>query len=217
MDLEQARFNMVEQQIRPWDVLDQDILDLLLKLPREAFMPEAVKSLAFVDTEVPIGYGQVALPPRVQARWVQELDLQASDKVLQIGTGTGYMSALLASLSDHVYAVEIVPELAKITQTNLVAQGIHNVTVEVGDGARGWEKHRFYDAIVLTGSLPVLPDTFEESLAVGGRLLAVVGDAPAMKLQLTVCHAPGVFERTTVLETTLPVLKNAKQHNRFQL
>ncbi|SEL51044.1 protein-L-isoaspartate O-methyltransferase family protein [Nitrosovibrio tenuis] len=219
MDLEQSRFNMVEQQIRPWDVLDQEVLKLLFELRREEFVPAAYRSLAFVDMEIPLGYGQVMLAPKLEARMLQELQIKKTDRILEIGSGSGYFTALLASKGDYVYSVEIVPELKAMAEKNLERHGINNVTLEIGDAACGWHQHGPYDAIVLTGSTPVLPETFQRSLRAGGRLFAVRGDAPVMEAILVTCVAQeekaGLYNTVSLFETCISPLKNAKQPERF--
>jgi len=215
MNVEQARFNMVEQQIRTWEVLDPRVLDLLLHVRREDFVPQAYRSLAFADMEIPIGHGERMLAPKLEARMLQALELRPGDKVLEIGTGSGYMTALLASLAAHVYTVEIVPELSEAARPRLARQGVANFTLETGDAARGWDRHAPYDAIVLTGSVPVLPAAFEKALAPGGRLLAVVGEPPVMEAQLVTCVTAGVYSRTGLFETCIAPLRNALQPERF--
>ena len=148
MNIEQARFNMIEQQIRPWEVLDPQVLDLLFVVKREDFVPAAYRNLAFADMEIPIGSGQVMLAPRVEARLLQELGIKKTDKVLEIGTGSGYMAALLAAGAEHVVSIENRPELAEFARQNLERAGVTNVTVEVGNGAAGWSQRGPYDAIV---------------------------------------------------------------------
>jgi len=214
-DIERARFNMVEQQIRPWDVLDQRVLDLLFRVHREDFVPPQYRALAFVDMEVPIGHGEKMLAPRVEARMVQELALEPRDRILEVGTGSGYMTALLASLGGHVFSVEIVPAFTQAAGALLAAHGITNVTLETGDAARGWDRHGPYDAIVLTGSVPVLPDAFPRSLRPGGRLIAVVGEPPVMEAQLITCATAGAYSTTGLFETCIAPLKNAVQPERF--
>lgn len=219
MDLEQSRFNMVEQQIRPWDVLDQEVLKLLFELRREEFVPAAYRSLAFVDMEIPLGHGEVMLAPRFEARILQELQIKETDRVLEVGTGSGYLTALLARSGEHVYSVELVPELKAMAEKNLSAHGIGNVTLDLGDASRGWTAHAPYDVIVLTGSTPVLPDAFRKSLKPGGRLFAVVGDAPVMRAVLVNCLAQegeaDAYNTVGLFETCIPPLKNAKQPERF--
>jgi protein-L-isoaspartate(D-aspartate) O-methyltransferase len=215
MDFEKARFNMVEQQIRPWDVLDQGVLDLLFKVRREEFVPENYQALAFTDMEIPLGHGEVMLSPKLEARILQEVAIRPTDKVLEVGTGSGYMTALMAHEGEHVYSVEIIPEFKMQADRRLKAHGIANVTLDVGDGARGWARHGPYDVIVVTGSTPVLPEAFKQGLAVGGRLFVVVGDAPVMAAQLVTCIAEGVYNTVTLFETCITPLKNAEQPKRF--
>lgn len=212
-NLEQARFNMVEQQIRPWDVLDMRVLDLLTKVKREQFVPAEKKQLAFMDIEIPLGYGVFMWQPKLEARAVQALRLKHGDSVLEIGSGSGYVTALLSHLAREVTSVEIVPELKKFAEGNLAAHHAQNVTLVEGDGSRGWKGS--YDAIILTASAPVLPDAFQSSLKPGGRLFAIVGDAPAMQAKLITCVAPGLFETVNLFETSVAPLQNAPQPERF--
>jgi len=214
MNIEQVRFNMIEQQIRTWDVLNIDILDLLFKVKREGYVPAMYRSLAFMDMEIPLGHGVAMLAPKLEARILQELDVKKTDKVLEVGSGSGYLTALLAELSAHVCSVEIVPELKAMAERNLAGHGITNVSLELGDASRGSSKHAPYDVIVLTGSTPVLPDAFQNSLNIGGRLFAVVGDAPAMEARL-ITRGADSFTITTLFETCIPPLKNALQPERF--
>jgi protein-L-isoaspartate(D-aspartate) O-methyltransferase len=210
MNLEQARTNMVEQQIRTWEVLDQDVLDLLYAVPREQFVPEKHRALAFTDMEIPIGGGQKMWQPKLEARVLQELGVRKTDRVLEVGTGSGYMAALLSHRAAHVHSVEIHPALAAWGRGNLERHGVDNVTLEVGDAARGWPAHAPYDVIVLTGSTPVLPRAFLEQLAPGGRLFAVVGEAPVMRARLVSSTTVDLFE------TVLAPLVNAEQSSRFR-
>lgn len=212
-NVEQARFNMVEQQIRPWDVLDMRVLDLLSKIKREHFVPAGKKNMAFMDMEIPLGHGVSMWHPKLEARALQALQLGRNDCVLEVGSGSGYLTALLSHLSLHVTSIEIVPELHAFAEKNLAAHHIRNVTLALGDAAQGWPGS--YDAIVLTGSTPVLPETFQNSLKPGGRLFAIVGDAPAMHANLITCVAPGIFETTTLFETCVAPLQNALLPQRF--
>jgi protein-L-isoaspartate(D-aspartate) O-methyltransferase len=216
MNLEQARANMVEQQIRPWEVLDQDVLDLLYAVPREEFVPQAYRNLAFTDMEIPLGAGQKMWPPKLEARVLQELTVRKTDRVLEIGTGSGYLTALLAHRAAQVYSVEIDPTLASMGRANIARHGVDNVTLETGDGARGYGKWGPYDIVVLTGSVPVLPRAIAESLAPGGRAFAVVGDAPAMTARLVTCTAPGAWRTAALFETLLEPLANCEQPSRFR-
>jgi len=215
MDLEKARFNMVESQIRPWGVLDQTVLDLLYRVKREEYVPPVFRSLAFSDLEIPIGHGQTMLAPKLEARMLQELRLSPTDKVLEVGTGSGYFTALLASLARHVVSVEIIPALSAEAQQKLVAHEFTNITLEVGDAARGWDSHAPYDVIVLTGATPVLPEPLLASLRPGGRLLAVVGEPPVMEARRVVMVEPGVFETEDLFETCIAPLVNAVKPARF--
>lgn len=215
MDIEQTRFNMVAQQIRPWYVFDDTVLDLLYKLKREEFVPAEHRDLAFIDMEIPLGHGQVMMTPKMEARIVQELHIQKTDKILEIGSGSGYLTALLAEKGAHVYSVEIVPELKAMAENNLKTHGVTNVTLELGDGAQGWPQHGPYDVIVLTASTPVLPDAFQNNLNPGGRLFAIIGEDPVMQAKVITCNAPGEFTSRMLFETSLPQLINARQPVRF--
>ncbi len=222
-ELERARFNMVEQQIRTWEVLDPRVLELLFEVHREDFVPPAYRGLAFVDMEIPLGgsgpaAGQAMLSPKVEARIVQELALRKTESVLEIGTGSGYLTALLAKSTRHVTSVEIFHEFSSEARIKLARAGIANASLSVGDAARaqpaaiGTGK---YDAIVLTGSTPVLPGGFLELLNGGGRLFAVVGDAPVMKARVYTREATGTVTHRDVFETVLAPLANAEQPERF--
>ncbi len=213
---EQARDNMVEQQIRTWEVLDQDVLDLLYLVPREEFVPAQHVALAFSDLELPIGEGQKMWQPKLEARVLQELSPRKSDKVLEVGSGSGYLTALLSHRAGHVHSVEIRPPLLEMARANLARHGVDNVTLLGGDAARGWPAHAPYDVIVLTGSTPVLPRSFLDQLAVGGRLFAVVGEAPAMTARLVSCTAPGAYASVDLFETVIAPLANAEQPPRFK-
>jgi protein-L-isoaspartate(D-aspartate) O-methyltransferase len=215
LDFERARFNMVEQQIRPWDVLDQKVLDLLLSVHREDYVPEQYRALAFADMEIPLGQGEKMLQPKIEARMLQALGITKSDRILEIGTGSGYMTALLASQGNHVYSVDIIPEFTQSAAAKLAAHGITNVTLETGDAARGWDKHAPYDVIILTGSVPVLSEAFQKSLKPGGRLLAVVGEPPVMEAQLITYVSAGAYNSIGLFETCIASLKNAPQPERF--
>ncbi len=215
MDFEQARFNMVEQQIRTWDVLDPAVLELLSTVPREAFVPEDRRALAFADLELPIGHGEVMLAPKLQARILQEVMIAPTDRILEIGTGTGYLTALLARRGATVTSVEIHEDLAAGARARLSALGIDNVKVETGDGSCGWDTSHAYDVIVLCGSLPVLPDSFQKQLRPGGRLFAIVGERPVMSARLIVREGDSTFAAVTLFETVVDPLRNAPQPSRF--
>ena len=214
-DYEKARFNMVEQQIRPWDVLDQRVLDLLFAVKREDFVPPAYKPLAFADLELPLANGARMWTPKMEARVVQELALGPDDRVLEIGTGSGYLTALLASGTGEVTSVEIDPALAAEARAKLARHGFSNVRVVVGDGARGFGDET-YDVIVLTGSTPLLPERFFSQLAPGGRIFAVVGEPPVMKARLIRRETSGANVATDLFETVVAPLVNAAAPERFE-
>jgi protein-L-isoaspartate(D-aspartate) O-methyltransferase len=215
MDIEQARFNMVEQQIRTWDVLDQDVLDLLFAVRREEFVPQAHRNLAFADLEIPLGNGFRMWAPKMEARVLQELALEAGESVLEIGTGSGYFTALLASRGARVVSVEIDSGLSLEAKSRLARAGIADVELAVGDGARGWGADA-YDAIVLTASTPELPDAFMRQLRPGGRVFAVVGEAPVMTARLVRWVAPGSVATRDLFETVIEPLRNAATPSRFE-
>ena len=208
MDIEQARFNMVEQQIRTWEVLDQNVLDLLFAIRREEFVPAAYRLLAFADLEIPLGAGARMWSPKMEARVIQELQLTPGESVLEIGTGSGYLAALLAGMGARVTSVEIDSKLAAEAKARLARAGMGSIELEVGDGARGWGSAT-YDAIVLTGSTPVLPDRFTQQLNPGGRVFAVVGEPPVMMARLVRWVAPGALAKRILFETMLEPLTNA--------
>ena len=215
MNTEKARFNMVEQQIRTWEVLDQNVLDLLMSLKREEFVPPAARELAFADFEIPLGFGETMLAPKVEARILQEVAPRPFDSVLEVGSGSGYMAALLASMAKQVVSVEVHPQLKRTGEANLLKQGLLNVNVELGDAARGWAGRAPYDVIVLSGSTPILPDSLLAQLKPSGRLFAIVGDAPVMQARLITCIADGSYRSVTLFETAVKALVNAAQPERF--
>lgn len=214
MDFEQARFNMIEQQIRTWEVLNQDVLDLLFTLKREDFVPTAYRPLAFADLEIPLGDGERMWAPKLEARVLQELDLERGDSVLEIGTGSGYFTALLARSCNEVTSVEINAHFSAEARARLARAGVGNVRLEIGDGARGWGDGE-YDAVVLTGSTPELPTSWLQRLKPNGRLFAIVGDAPVMSARLMRWTAPGAVASVDLFETVIAPLKNAAQPERF--
>jgi protein-L-isoaspartate(D-aspartate) O-methyltransferase len=215
MDIEQARFNMVEQQIRTWAVLDQNVLDLLFAIRREEFVPPAYRMLAFADLEIPLRPGAGMWSPKMEARVLQELEIQSGESVLEIGTGSGYFTALLSGMGARVTSVEIDPDLAAVAKGKLGLASAGSIELGVGDGALGWGSAT-YDAIVLTGSTPLLPDRFVEQLNPGGRVFAVVGEAPAMAARLLRWVAPGALSTRTLFETVLAPLTNAAVAAQFE-
>jgi len=212
--MEQARFNMIEQQIRPWNVLNGEVLDLLKKVKREQFVPAEQRVLALMDLEIPLGFGVKMWQPKMEARALQALQLKSSDRVLEVGTGSGYLTALLARIAAEVVSVEIVPELSAIAARNLAAQHIDNVKLEVGDAANGWGNSH-YDAIILTGSVPLQPVALMQRLNVGGRLFAVIGDAPVMHACVITRTIADQYDSLALFETSLEPLQNATQPQRF--
>lgn len=214
MDVEQARFNMVEQQIRPWEVLDPAVLDLLFTVRREEFVPSAYRALAFADLEIPIGEGESMWAPKLEARALQELAPRRGETVLEIGTGSGYLTALIASLAGHVTSVEIHGRFSREAAGRLRHAAIDNVELVVGDGSRGFGNDS-YDAILLSGSTPILHEAFYRQLKPGGRVFAIVGDAPAMTAKLFRFSAPGACAVTSLFETVVKPLVNAPAPARF--
>ncbi len=215
-NLEQARFNMIEQQIRPWDVHAPEILELLNTLHREDFVPESQRAIAFVDMEVPLPGGQVMLAPKYEARVMQELKVQKNEKVLEIGTGSGYMAALLAHQAQRLVSLEINPELAEFARGNLQRAGIHNVEVRVADGARTVQADGPFDVIVLSGSVAEVPPALLDQLKVGGRLFAIVGYEPVMRAHYITRSGDKTFETKTPWDTIAPRLQNFPEPSRFR-
>lgn len=212
--MEQARFNMIEQQIRPWDVPDSRILNLLSVVKREQFVPPSRQPLAFMDMEIPLGHGALMWQPKIEARVLHELNIQPTERVLEVGTGSGYLAALLSRLAAQVTSVEIVPELNAQAAKSLAVHHFDNIKLEVGDAANSWGAEK-YDVIVLTGSIPLAPKAYFQQLNPGGRVFAIVGDAPAMQAQVFTRLANDVFECKTLFETNVLPLQNATQPQRF--
>jgi protein-L-isoaspartate(D-aspartate) O-methyltransferase len=215
MNIEQARFNMIEQQIRPWDVLDPAVLELLSVVKREDFVPAAYRALAFVDTQVPLPHGQCMLEPKLEARMLQELGVQRHHKVLEIGAGSGYMAALLAHKAQQVVTIEIVPELARLAGENLRRASIVNARVVEGDGALGQPGEAPFDAIMLSGSVASLPQTLLDQLKVGGRLIAIVGGEPVMRATLATRHGEREWHSHELFDTIAPRLSGFDEPTRF--
>ncbi len=215
MNFEKARFNMIEQQIRPWDVLDGDVLQLLSEVKREDFVPLAHKVLAFADMEIPLGHGQFMLPPRVEARMLQDAAIQKTDKVLEIGAGSGYMAALLAHQAHRVISLEINPELAKMARENLQKAGVFNAEVRQFDGSKGTPAESPFDVIVLSGSVAVVPSALLAQLKVGGRLVAIVGDEPVMRATVVTRGSDTAYTTTQPWDTVAPRLQNFPEPERF--
>jgi len=216
MDFEQARFNMVEQQIRTWDVLDQNILDAVFAIPRDEFVPEDYRNLAYSDTAIPLGYGEAMMPPKLEARIVQSLNLLSTDRVLEVGTGSGYLTALLASRAGQVTTVELHPTLLEAARQRLVAHGFGHVNYEQGDGIDGWKALEPYEAIVLTGSLATQRPSIERQLTIGGRLFMVVGNSPAMEALLVTRVGENEFSTESLFETDLKPLVGGESTPQFR-
>ena len=216
MNIEQARFNMIEQQIRPWDVLDPGVLALLAVVRREDFVPAAFRSMAFMDTEIPLPDGQCMLAPRVEARLLQELQLQRHESVLEIGAGSGYMAALLAHRAQRVITLDIRAELAALASSNLQMAGIHNVQVRCQDGAGALPVEAPFDVILLSGSIAEIPPALLQHLRIGGRLGAIVGDEPVMRATIVTRVSEADFRSIQPWDTVAPRLDNFPEPSRFR-
>lgn len=222
MNIEKARFNMIEQQIRPWNVLDSGVLELLSIVKREDYVPPAYKNLAFVDTEIPLGNaanGECMLAPKIEARLLQAVNVRKHETVLEVGAGSGYMAALLAHKARFVTTVEINPALKEMAEKNLAKNSVSNVAVVLGNGAQGWvgsgSQGMPYDVIVISGSLPIVPPELLQQLKVGGRLAVIVGDAPAMSAQVITRSSENGFDTEKLFETTTPALQQATTPSHF--
>lgn len=217
MNFEIARHNMIEQQIRPWNVIDPVVLDVLEAIPRENYVSDKMKKSAFSDVELPIGHDQLMLSPKIEAKILQAVQVQKTDNVLEIGTGSGYMTALLAQLADKVCSVEIHEQLSQQAQEKLTGEGFDNVTFVVADAARGFDQNAPYDVIILTGSVPQLPEAYKQSLKKGGRLFAVIGSAPVMEATLITRVSSSQYSTEILFETEIPELENTTRDKTFTL
>ncbi len=216
MNFEQARANMVEQQIRTWDVLDQAVLDSVSAIPRDEFVPDAYRTLAYSDFEIPLGYGEKMMMPKVEARLLQSLNLVSSDRVLEVGTGSGYLTALLAHQCAHVLTVEFRPGLLELAQQKLDRRGYGNILFEHGDGIDGWQPNEPYEAIVLTGSVATPRKAIERQLTIGGRLFLVIGESPAMEARLITRVGESEFRSETLFETDIAPLIGGEAAPQFK-
>jgi protein-L-isoaspartate(D-aspartate) O-methyltransferase len=216
MNFEQARFNMVEQQIRPWEVLDGRVLSLLEHIHREDFVPVRYRKLAFADLVIPLACGQVMMRPKIEARMLQALELEQDETVLEIGTGSGFVTACLAGLAKRVVSVEVYQELHEGAALKLKDKNITNVELFVGDVMRGWQPEQAHDVVVVTGSVPSVPEQFLGWVNPGGRLFAVTGDSPAMQARLMKRLDATEWSEESLLETDLPRLVNAEQAPEFE-
>jgi protein-L-isoaspartate(D-aspartate) O-methyltransferase len=215
MNTDQARYNMVEQQIRPWDVLDERVLEVISKTPRERFAPDAYKKLAFADIEIPLGNGQRMMEPKLEGRILQELHIKPTDSILEIGTGSGYLAACLAQLGEKLVTVEIYNELSQQAQQQIAGLGLENVDFRSGDASKGWDEDGNFDVIVITGSLPEMNDNFSQRLNVGGRMFVVTGEEPVMEAMLVTRVSEHEWKTENLFETSLPALVNARQPQHF--
>ncbi len=211
---ETAHFNMLEQQVRPNEIDNSRVLDAIREIDRISFVDEELTGLAYADVGLAMGYGQTMLPPLLQAKFLQALDIQPNEDVLEIGTGTGYFTALLAQLAHHVFSVEIVPELSAQAKQNLSA--FTNITLQVGDAAKSWQLDDRVDVIVATGAFADTPDELLNALKVGGRMLATIGEGPAMNVQLIHRVTEREWQSENVLETVIPYLINAEPKAEFE-
>lgn len=216
MNFEQARFNMVEQQIRPWEVLDSRVLALLERIHREDFVPIRYRKLAFADLAIPLDCGQVMMRPKIEARMLQALELAEDETVLEIGTGSGFITACLAALSKRVVSVELFPELHQEAALKLEDKSVDNVELFVGDAMGGWQPEQAHDVVVVTGSVPEVPESFRGWVNPGGRLFAVTGESPAMEARLMRRLDATEWSEESLFETDLPRLVNAEQPPQFQ-
>jgi protein-L-isoaspartate(D-aspartate) O-methyltransferase len=207
---------MIEQQIRPWNVLDTDILDLLHVVKREQFVPAAYQNLAFADVEIPLPGGEAMVTPKLEARVLQEIQLKKHENVLEIGTGSGYMAALMAHRAAKVTSVEVNAEIKELAEKNLAKAGIANVSVELGNGAKGWDKGAPYDVIVISGALEVLPESFLAQVKVGGRIAAIVGQPPSMEFVIVTRTGEASWNTVKVFETNVKYLTGAPAVSHFQ-
>ncbi len=215
MNVEQARFNMIEQQIRPWDVLDQSVLSLLATMRREDFVPAAYRAMAFVDSEVPLGDGQAMLAPRVEARLLQELQVQRHESVLEIGAGSGFMAALLGHKAQTVMSLELRPARVRKAADNLRRPGVRTVQVREGDGSQGLVAEGPFDVIVLSGSVAAVPPTLLDQLKPGGRLVAIVGQEPVMRATLFTRTGASAYAQTELFDTVATRLERFVEPTRF--
>ena len=217
INIETARDNMIQRQLRTWDVLDETVLEVFASISREHFVPERYRYIAFADLEVPLAYDQVMMPPKIEGRMLQALNIQPSDQILEIGTGSGFITACLAHLGRHVESVEYYADLSDQAKQRLAEGGINNISLQIGDGSQGWEPQTQYDVIAVTGSLPEYDPCFETSLNIGGRLFVIVGMPPVMEAMLVLRMGEHEFFRDRLFETAVSPLINAVPKPKFVL
>ncbi|HHJ35759.1 MAG TPA: protein-L-isoaspartate O-methyltransferase [Gammaproteobacteria bacterium] len=220
MDFEKARYNMVEQQVRPWDVLNPRVLDVISEIPREAFTPNEYKNLAYVDTRIPLGTFEdtpcAMANPNIDGRILQELDIQDDDLILEIGTGSGYLTACMAKLGRHVDTVDINEDLTAMAEKNLHALHIDNVNLSTGDASRSWNQKRNYDVIAITAAMQSIPDSYKKLLKIGGRMFIVTGEAPAMTAYRVTRTDKNKWSTEELFETSIePMIQPVKQKFTF--
>ena len=216
MNFDEARHNMVEQQIRTWTVLDTRVLDTIEQSARENFVPEKFKKLAYTDIAIPIANDQEMLHPKLEAHALQAADIQPDSKVLEIGTGSGYLTSLLATLGAHVDSVDIFPEFQTAASKKLKQLGIDNVTMIEGDASAGWGDKDQYDAIVITGSMPELPEQYSKALKIGGNLFAIIGEGLTMQAICIHRSHGDKWEQRSLFETEVPALINSEKPQSFE-
>lgn len=215
MNIYNAKINMVKQQIRTWHVLDDKILALFTTLPREDFVPSKYRRLAYADMQIPLDHHQYMMPPQVEARMIEALNITPSDKILEIGTGSGYITAALAKLGQHVYSVDLYEDFLSAAENKLKQLDIQNVTLQVGDAKQGWEKQQPYDVISISASMPILPINFRQQLKIGGRLFVILGQAPAMHAMLITRSKENEWDQKILFETDIPPLVKALELEHF--
>ncbi|MDQ7072290.1 MAG: protein-L-isoaspartate O-methyltransferase [Gammaproteobacteria bacterium] len=213
-NLNKSHYNMIEQQVRPSEVLEPRVLEALKAVAREKFVSEDLIPLAYADTELPIGYGQTMLSPVIEGRMLQAIDVQPTEGVLEIGTGSGYFTALLAQLARQVDTVEIITELSEQAQQKL--KGIENIHFHIGDASQGWDLEDRIDVIIATAAFVTVPDRYKQALQVGGRMLAAVGTAPMMEMQLIQRISEREWQIEAVFETVIPPMINAEPKAEFR-
>lgn len=214
MNTELAREQMIGQQVNTWEVFDDRVLTTMREVPRELFTPAAWQGVAFADAAIPLPHGQIMLQPKIHGRILQALELNPTDLVLEVGTGSGYLSACLGRLAGRVRSLEIIPELADSARANLLATAINNVAVETADATR-LEEPGQYDAIAVTGSLPLYDERFQRALKIGGRLFVIVGQAPVMEAWKITRVGEREWQREGMFETVVPALINAARPPQF--